>query len=345
MAEVHAARYPGYVVDKRHPGYLVKFEPPMSVRVPYHVLPTFPTGDELEALWHLSRTIRSGDRSVISLSGSNVLRKVFDVVGDVDFCEYFPVDDTEGFDRMASNIDGTNRVACLRLAFDGKEWRFPWGEDRPTKEVFAKTLDSSVQDRATMKVDYVGDVDRLGVTEISNLIIMVDEHGKSAGFVKTFAAQEAPLVPIDVLPNQMDDPAEMGRYVSWLINSIETLKAKGDMRKCLKRCASLSRVVFASDISDDISDLVSESTILLSHKVTELEKLSSVLKLLSDERSQRLHGLVERQRKELSAKLAARGGTPDEFACKRFDHKAIRIVSRLLDQVRPGEYPNSRRAA
>jgi hypothetical protein len=50
MAALHALNYPGYVVDEHHAGYLIKCEPPMLFRVPYHVLPTFPTGDELEAL-------------------------------------------------------------------------------------------------------------------------------------------------------------------------------------------------------------------------------------------------------------------------------------------------------
>jgi hypothetical protein len=84
MAALHAVKYAGYAADKDHPGFLIKRAPPWF-RVPYHVLPTFPTEDELEALWRLSYSIRSGSRSVISLSGSNVIRKIFDLVGDVDF--------------------------------------------------------------------------------------------------------------------------------------------------------------------------------------------------------------------------------------------------------------------
>ena len=131
MAAVHAALYPGYEADKDHAGYLIKFEPPMFFRVPYHVLPTFPTGDELDTLWQLSRAIRSGDRSVISLSGSNVMRRIFDIVGDIDFCEYFPVTHIDGFDKIASNINGNGKVACIRLAFAGRKWLYPWGDDRP----------------------------------------------------------------------------------------------------------------------------------------------------------------------------------------------------------------------
>jgi hypothetical protein len=345
MAVVHAALYPGYEADKDHPGYLIKFEPPVFFRVPYHVLPTFPTGDELETLWQVSRAIRSGDRSLISLSGSNVMRRIFDIVGDIDFCEYFPVNDVDGFDKIAANMDGNGRIACLKLAFAGKKWRYPWGTDRPTKAVFAKMVDSSDPDRSTMKVDYVGDVDRLGVTEITNLIIAVDESWNSAGFAKTFAAQEAPLVPIDLLPNQMNDPFEMGRYINWLTNSIEELRDEGDMRKCLKRCAALSRVLFVPEIADDIAKLVSTSTILLSQKEGELAKLSAMLKPLKDARSLRLSALIEQQLKGLADTLAKRGGIPDAIARQRFDDEAGRIVKRLLSYVRPGDGPSSRRAA
>jgi hypothetical protein len=211
-------------------------------------------------------------------------------------------------------------------------------------EFFATTVDSSDQDKATMKVDYVGDVENLGVIEISNLIIMVDKHGRSAGFARTFAAQEAPLVPIDWLPNQMDDPMEMGRYINWLIDSIVALCRQGDMLKCLKRCAALSRVIFACDISNDISDLASGNIVLLSHKVTELVRLSSQLRSLSDVRSQRLLSVVEQQQNELVSKLAARGGPPNEIARRDFDAEAVRIVNRLLDKVRVEADPRSRAA-
>lgn len=343
MAALHAANYSDYTVDKEHVGYLIKFEPPMLFRVPYHVLPSFPTGDELEALWHLSRAIRSGNRSTISISGSNVLRKVFDIVGDIDFCEYFPISDVAGFDRIAANMDGNDKVACVALALAGREWHYPWGDDRPTKDFFANTIDISSIDKSTMKVDYVGDVGCLGVTEITNLVIAVDENGNSAGLTKTFAAQEAPLVPIDWLPNHMNDPIEMGRYVNWLIDSIVASNEKRDMRKCLKRCASLSRVLFVTDITEQIADLVSRSPILLSQKMNELSKLFAMLKPLTDARSQRLNELIEKQSKTLRADLSERGA-PDEPARRRFDDEATRIVERLLKYA-VGDTPSSMRAA
>lgn len=343
MAAIHAVLYPGFEADKDHPGYLIKFEPPIFLRIPYHVLPTFPTGRELEQLWELSREIRSGNRSMISLSGSNVMRRIFDVVGDIDFCEYFPITDADGVAKIVSNLDGTSHLACLKLAFAGRKWQYPWGNDKPTQQFFSAGMDCKNVSRSTLKVDYVGDVDRLGVTEITNLIIAIDENGKSAGLAKTFAAQEAPLVPIDLLPNQMNDPFEMGRYINWLANSIEEHMAKGDMRKCLKRYASLSRVIFRPEIADSIADLANSSAVMLAHKAAELAKVSALLRPLTDDRSISLLARLDRQSSELSDMLAQRGGPPDDPARRAFDEQAGQIAKRLLGHIRPD--PHSKRAA
>ena len=345
MATLHAVNYPGWEIDKDHSGYLIKLDPPMLFRVPYHVLPTFPGRNELEALWLLSRAIRSGERSVIAISGSNVMRKIFEVVGDVDFCEYFPTDDAEGFEKIASNLDGTTHVACMKLAFSGKEWAFPWEDNKPNKDFFVNNIDSADKIRSTLKFDYIGNIDNLGVAEITNVVIAIDKKGQSAGLTNTFAAQEAPLVPIDWLPNQMNDPIEMGRYIDWLVLSIESLKNKGDMRKCLKRCASLSRVLFIASVTEEIVHLASTTPILLDHKINELEKLAAMLEVFSDPRSTRLKGQIKLQKDALLVALSARGGVPDEVTRRRFDSEANRIASQLISHVRPGDDPYSKKAA
>jgi hypothetical protein len=260
---------------------------------------------------------------------------MFDIVGDIDFCEYFRLDDSSGFDRLQSNMDGHASLACLKLAFGRKVWDFPWGPDRPNKHDFISGFDSSDEDKATMKADYVGEVNLIGFTEISNLIIALDQNGKSAGLARTFAAQEAPLSFKDFLPNQMDDPTEMGRYIDFLIHSIESLKEK-DVRKCLKRCASLARVSFLHEISDNIAKLAADcSAVLLSHKLSEHQKLVPKFRALSDERSVQLLGSLERNCRKLLTDLETRGGEPNESVLERFDTGAKRVASQLLDQFPP----------
>jgi hypothetical protein len=115
------------------------------------------------------------------------------------------------------------------------------------------------------------------------------------------------------------------------------------MRKCLKRCASLSRILFVPNITEDIVELVDKSTIFLSYKMTELEKVSAMLKPLADDRSLRLNALIGSQSEELAARLAKSGGVPDMLTRERFDDEANRIMKQLLNYVRPD--PSSRRAA
>jgi hypothetical protein len=177
-----------------------------------------------------------------------------------------------------------------------------------------------------MMIGYVGDVDHIGVTEITNLLIAVDDEGRSADLKRTFAAQEAPLVPVDWLPNQMDEPAEMGRYIQMLMTQISGYSKKRDMRKVLKRCASLSRVLFATDISNEIAELANRTSILLNHKLDELKACSKLLNGQSDERSTRLHGLIEVQLRELGDVLMKRGGKPDSVATDRFNIEVDRII-------------------
>jgi hypothetical protein len=317
----------------------------MFFRVPYHVLPAFPTGPELESLWRLSRAVRSSQRSTISISGSNVMRKVFDLVGDIDFCEYLPIDGANAFGGLVTNLDGNSKLACLRLAFAGNSWTYPWGANKPSTEFLSNTVNVFDRDRSSLKMDYVGDIEDVGVTEVTNVIIATDAKGYSAGLSKTFAAQEAPLVPIDWLPNQMNDPVEMGRYIHWLKTSIKSLASAGDMRKCLKRCASLSRVLFLPEVTDDIIALARNSPVLLSHKIAELEKLSAVLSVQKDERLASLDEQLKRQLKEFATSLAERGGPPSELILKRFNEDALRIATRLLYNVMPGDDPSSRSAA
>jgi hypothetical protein len=324
MASLHECNYPGYVADKDHVGYLIKYEPPLLFRIPYHVLPSFPTGKELVSLWQLSRQLRSGKRSVIAISGSNVLRKIFEVVGDIDFCEYLSIKDEAGYSKVIANTDGSKKIACAKLAFGGTKWEYPWGDNKPTEDFFKQEVDVSDANKCTMKADYIGDVDCFGVTEISNLIIVVDENGRSAGLNRTFAAQEAPLVPIDWLPNQMNDPIEMGRYVAWLTDAIVTLSRQGDMRKCLKRCASLSRVIFAANITDKIANLGNGSPILLEHKRNELRALAAALNARGDARSHQLGSRLESELNRL-----ADPGLIDESIRQHFNDE-VRNIGKLL---------------
>jgi hypothetical protein len=331
MAVVHEELYDdrGYTADAQHPGYLIKAHGSILFRVPYHVLPTFPTDRHLTAVWDLSQRIQSSSRSTIAISGSNVLRNLFEIVGDIDFCEYFQVAD--GFDRIVANLDGDNDMMCLKLAVSGPVWE--WDAQRPTAEFLDGTINPALKDRSTFKMDYVGNVDHFGITEVSNVVIALDANRKSAGLAKTFAAQEVPLTPVDWLPNHMNDPIEMGRYIDWLARAIKSLQ-RTDTRKCMKRCASLSRILFLNDITDEIAELVEEHhPILLKHQLSQMQKLCATLGTSNDERWRELAGAANTQRRKISAELGTLGKI-DRETSRRFNEEVNLIADGLLTRVR-----------
>jgi hypothetical protein len=335
MAKTHAGMYPGWTADKAYAGYLIRFDAPMMLRVPYHVLPTFPSGSALMAAWTLSRAIRSSDDSTICLSGSNVLREVFDVVGDVDFFEYLKIPRDDSSSKLDANVQGTDELLCLRVALGSQKWEFPWKSGKPTGKVLLAMLNPKSEDYSTMKFYYAGVVPTIGVSEISNMIVVVDSFGNSAGLRKTFAPQEVPLVPIDYLPNQMADPWEMGRYIDWLLESIIAYRKVDDMCKCLKRSASLSRVLYLSDVTGAIAKLAQQARVLLDRRIGEMRELDTKLSKLTDDRSTKLVSALREQLVRLRKELKERGGPPGSAEKRTFRTEASRIAELLLSSVKP----------
>ena len=260
-------------MDTDHPGYLIKTDWPMVLRVPYHVLPVFPESTDLRALWDISRQIRSSSDSVICISGSNAIRKLFDIVNDIDYCEYLSLPNADALRRLSSNISIDGDLRCLRVSLGKEQWAHPWARGKPGVDYFEENARPDDKDRSSCKYDYVGRVERFGVIEITNVILLLDAEGNSASLKRTFAAQEAPLVAVDWIPNKLADPWELGRYVDWLIAAVSEEKSKGNFAKCLKRSASLSRVMFLPDITEAIADLADNSGVLIEQKLVTMTAL------------------------------------------------------------------------
>lgn len=329
MASLHDVlfRGQGWRADPVHAGYLLKTDAGVSMRVPYHVLPTFPSGPELTALFEVSRAVRSANGSIVCISGSNVLRRVFDVVNDVDFCEYLDITQNNAFANVAGNLKGDNDLLCLRVKLADKDWKYP-SAGKPTSAFIAKTLNSMQAESATLKMDYAGNLANFGPASITNVIIATDGQGRSAGLDKTFAAQEAPLVPSNWIPNAMADPNEMGRYIDWLVRMVVHHANADELPKSLKRAASLSRVTFQRDVTDRIRDLASETTVYLDKKLDELRTLKGALKGATDARSGALLDAIAQQELDLRARKKARTQTAAVF-----DRRAKTIARSLLKRI------------
>ncbi len=314
MSSLHQHLYPGWEADPEIPGYLVKVDPPMSMRVPYHILPVFPTGDALNELWLLSRALRSTSSSAICLSGSNAVRALFDIVNDVDFCEYVPISAPRVEHNFFRTVDGDDYFQCLRIASGVGRWDFPWGAKRPDPDVLFSSLDPQRENFATCKFDLVAQRSKEEIMEVSNLVIACDAEGRSAAIQRTFAAQEATLGSLDWVPNNFGNVIEMGRYIDWLLTQMRKYFAAGDHAKCLKRCGSISRVLFLPDVTKRIIGLAKRTSALQRNKVASLQALRVRLQdCKSPELDRFLEALATQITREQQAATGNRDENPEDF--------------------------------
>jgi hypothetical protein len=337
MAQLHEALYPGWTADKDHVGYLMKLEGAIFVRAPYHVLPTFPAIEDLEGVWRLSRLLRSSDRSVICVSGSNVLRRVFDVVSDVDFCEYVDTTQQDSFGRMVANLDMSDGLICLELTLGGSKWRFPWPDGRPDAAAFKDRVNTAHPTNSILKFDYLATSESVGSIGASNLVIAVDADGRSAGLARTFAAQEAPLTPVERLPNQMNDPFELGRYLDWLISAASQFRKKGEYTKAIKRAASLSRVISDANATDRILELAQSTTVFLDAKIEDLNMLQKTL--AGHQGVADVQMKVQEQLALLKREKQGRRRRTSHLDKAQFNARAEEVLEQLLVRIAPDDGP------
>jgi len=142
---------------------------------------------------------------LLFLSGSNAAKQVLsDNTADIDFCEYVIVPDTSLLLRIASLKTSRTDLACTAMRIGPAAWQVPWSFGNDDLRDAVKSLCPKQEDYATLKFDYLACPPGSRATEMSNLIILCDSKGKSKGFSKTFAAQEAPLGATNWVPNQFD---------------------------------------------------------------------------------------------------------------------------------------------
>lgn len=274
LVTIHESLYPGWEADKKHPGYLVRVDYPATVRAPYHLVPAFPTEDALNGIWQLSRKIRAAEDSLLCLSGSAAVLKSSVIIGDFDFCEYVRVSSEGIASSLLSKATYTEPVVLKKIRLGGLSWSGSYPELEVHDAV--ASLDPSDADRSHGKIDFFGKARGFRPGEISNMLIFCSDDLVSAARQKTFALQEAHIDATVFVPSELDDPYEMGRYVYWLRgNAKEYLKA-GNYPKSLKRCLSLARVCFLSDLADDISSYIETSPEFLKRELDEVAELESI---------------------------------------------------------------------
>lgn len=275
LSTLHEGAFPGWKADEDYPGYMIRIDPPVVMRAPYHIVCAFPSETVLDAIWHLSRKVKTLPTSVLCLSGSAAIMKSSISICDIDFCEYIkgkPDDMAKALSaKMAAGSDLFFR--SIRVGSEKADPSFKQAD------VQAKLQSMSANDpeRSHAKIDFVGKPEGLRPSDISNVIIFCDKNWHSASLQRSFAAQEAHLDPIAVVPNILCEPFEMGRYVEFLLSEATAYGAKGDFAKALKRCLSLARLCFLSAKSEEITRFITDSPEFLEREIKAIDDLITEL--------------------------------------------------------------------
>ncbi|MDB5243463.1 MAG: hypothetical protein JWP57_4088 [Spirosoma sp.] len=294
--------FPGWYADLQNPGYLIRQAPPAFFRVPAHLVAVFPNGDILQRIWELANAVRIHSSSIVCLSGSNVVKQIFEHVDDVDFCEYLPLSGGNAVaDAVMSRAGGSDNLICTAVNACGLEWT-PTSNNIEFRDSLVST-DFRIVDRSTLKMDFISRAAEIRPQDVTNLAIICDEDFKSSGFSKTFSFQEAHVSASDYVPNKLSNASEMGRYVWWLTTQVKKYKQERNLVKALKRALSLTRVCWMHNFSDEIKDFLSKTCLTIDQEIAtskvmksrmatqanvswsgELEKIDAHIDLLNAER-------------------------------------------------------------
>ncbi|WP_306028958.1 hypothetical protein [Stappia sp. MMSF_3263] len=281
---LHEGAYQGWIADEKHPGYLIRVDPPAVVRAPYHIVPAFPSERELDAIWLLSRKVRTLRDSIVCLSGSAAVIKSSVTNGDFDFCEYVSSDHADIFNSLTNKFRNEDDLYFEKLYFDGRIWGAE--DDFSDIECALNGIDPSISNTSFGKIDFFGKVKGFRPCDVSNVMIFCDDDWRSAAMDKTFAAQEVHMVPTLAVPNELADPYEIGRYIHWLLGQARIYFEDQNYVKALKRCLSLSRVCFLGDLSDKITNFIINSC---DFKMREIEEIKIIVERISSSKFEKSH--------------------------------------------------------
>ncbi|WP_156382014.1 MULTISPECIES: hypothetical protein [unclassified Aureimonas] len=276
---VQQSIYPGWQADLNNPGFLIRIDPPVVMRAPYHIVPAFPTREQLDGVWRLSRIIKTVDDSVICLSGSGASQRANVRISDLDFCEYIRAKPDITARAIVERSWSGLPILFKSIQFDGKKW-----DSLSTEELIESIsrIDSQNDSLSHAKIDFIGVADGFRPIEVSNVMIFCDDHFKSASIERTFAAQEVHLDASVVVPNDLCNPYELGRYIHWLRTQIQYHRESNNFLKMLKRCISLSRLCFLNQTSESITSYISRSIEFLEYEAYSIEAVLSILSNAED---------------------------------------------------------------
>jgi len=253
--------------DSDHPGYVFIKKGRSTFAVPFFIAELFPKGALLAEIGLLANKIKIQDNSVFCISGSGCSLGADIPVADIDFCEYLPSINT----NTVEGLIGAARLAspdcvCHRVSVDGDQtWAHPWPEvvNRPTTELLITTT-AALNESTKRKVDFVANLQKLGVLEVTNRLLVLDFAYSEVGEGRSsYSLQEVPLDTTQWVPRVLSDPLELGRYLIWLEKTTQELllNSASDPRstiKLLRRAMSLGRILMARDETQELYELLKD---------------------------------------------------------------------------------------
>ncbi|PUB79805.1 MAG: hypothetical protein DBO99_03075 [gamma proteobacterium symbiont of Ctena orbiculata] len=276
IAKFQQGSSPGWHADDDNPGFLLKQSSFVFVRIPFHLVRLFPSDSELEKIWKIGSLIKTSEKSIMHISGSNAVKKVFSFINDIDFCEY-AADDPSKIAESIISLASTPSFSgcCTKIKIADNDSQSPYDSDEIKSR--ASLLSHQKPDSCLFKMDYLMDfAENERPYEVTNLgIVCDDSEGNyvSVGFDKTFAAQQGQVSAIDLVPTRLDDPEAAGRYVLHLLNEFNKYKGSNDILKMLKRLLSLVRFLLLKDLTERFDILFKNSKLLVESEINEVNRI------------------------------------------------------------------------
>ncbi len=323
--------YEGWIADKSSPGYLVRESRQTAVKVPYHLVPVFPSIDLIDRIWRLSRQIKTSPSSVVCLSGSLNLYEALGSFNDLDFCEYLKHEAEDFPDCVAKKVQRDITPFCVGAKIGLSKVGYPFSV--PDIQTLVAKMDCASEELSHGKLDYVAtDEDGLPY-EISNVLIVCNSAGESAAKNRTFVAQETILDEAVWSPTELSNPFEVGRYIVWLLAQVEDYRNVGNYQKALKRALSLCRVCGFSERTREIAKLCSIYPNVLRSEIEALDNLRDTIRLKAIPDCNRMLVRLEIERQLKDAQLQ-KTCLMNPVESESFEDAAEAMIKRLRDDLK-----------
>lgn len=193
-----------------YPGFLSRQGELYSYLVPYNLVSTFPTLEQLSWVEPTIASVKLKDTSRICFSGSSTFIGELSSIGDLDFCEYLTDIDDIG-NAIISKMTIENPVLAKIKCGEMKE-NFPFQSHSFSTHKFDAT------NLSPFKMDYILKDSFYSHLPVTNVIIAIPDVSDLSPMHASFAFQEVVVeAGHSLIPQRkLHDPNEFGRYVEWL---------------------------------------------------------------------------------------------------------------------------------